>query len=208
MAFIATVAPQDADGEVRAMYAQQQGKYGYVPNYAKVFSHRPQIMALWADLLAGIRRNIEPRRFELVTTAAAQALRNSYCSLAHGRALTRYLPADEIRGLFADARRTTLTAVEAAIVEFARKVAADASAVTAQDVDELKRHGCSDAEVFDIAATAAARAFFAKLLDALGAQPDSAYLDMDAELREALTGGRQIDAAEPERLADRPSEQP
>ena len=39
----------------------------------------------------------------------------------------------------------------------------------------LRDHGFTDAEIFDIAAAAAARCFFSKLLDALGAEADGAY---------------------------------
>jgi len=151
-------------------------------------------------LLAGIRRHIEPRMFELVTSAAAHAMRNSYCALAHGGALTRYLPEGQVRASFADPDRPALEPADAAVFAFARKVATDAAAVTAEDVDALKRHGYDDAQVFDIAATAAARAFFAKLLDALGAEPDAAFLDMDAPLREVLAAGRPIDASAAERV--------
>lgn len=202
MAFITTVPPQEADGDVRAMYERQQGKYGFVPNYAKVFSPRPEIMALWANLLAGIRRHIEPRRFELATSAAAHAMRNSYCSLAHGKALTKFLPGDDVRALFADYEHTAIAPADAAVVAYARKVAVDASSVTADDVDELRRCGVSDAEIFDVAAAAAARAFFAKLLDALGARPDSAFLEMEAGLRNALAKGRPIDTDAPQRVPD------
>ena len=39
---------------------------------------------------------------------------------------------------------------------------------------------------------AAARCFFSTVLDAVGAQPDAAYRELDAPLREALTVGRPI----------------
>ena len=68
----------------------------------------------------------------------------------------------------------------------------DAANVTSAQVDELKAQGFSDAEVFDIAATAAGRAFFAKLLDALGVEPDSPFLELEAALRVPLTVGRPI----------------
>ena len=200
MAFIATDSPLDAQGDVRAMYARQQSKYGYVPNYAKVFCHRPEIMGLWAELQKGIRRHIEPRRFELVTFAAAHALRNTYCSLAHGMALTKFFPPDAVRAIAGDPRRAALTPAEAAMVEFARKVAVDAAAVTAEDVAALERHGFTDAEIFDIAAAAAARAFFTKLLDGLGAEPDASLSAIEAELGVAVRGGRPVDGGEPERL--------
>ena len=46
MAFIETTPPVEADGDVRDMYERQEAHYGYVPNYAKVFCHRPEIMKL------------------------------------------------------------------------------------------------------------------------------------------------------------------
>jgi len=191
MAFINTIAPRDASGEVRDMYVRQQGRWGYVPNYARVFCHRPEIMALWANLLAGIRRHIEPRRFELVTMAAARELRNSACALAHGQALTAFFAEAEVCAIAAGDLQA-LTAADAAMVKFARQVAADASAVTHADIDTLRRLGFSDAEIFDIVATAAARAFFTKVLDGLGVLADMSAASMPEALRKALVVGRPI----------------
>jgi len=201
MAFIDTTPPDEAGGEVREMYERQQGHYGYVPNYAKVFCHRPEIMRLWADLLSGIRRPLAKRRFELVTAAAAHALRSTYCSLAHGKALTEFFSADDIQTMMSGAETGPLSAGELAMLNLARKVARDASSVTAADIDPLKEHGFTDAEIFDIVATAAARAFFSKLVEGLGADADSTYFDMEEPLRESLTVGRPIDPLEPERLS-------
>jgi uncharacterized protein YciW len=78
------------------------------------------------------------------------------------------------------------------MLRFARQVARDASRVRRAQVDELKALGLSDAEVFDIAAVAAGRAFFTKLLDALGVEADSPFLSLDGALRDALTVGRPI----------------
>ena len=39
---------------------------------------------------------------------------------------------------------------------------------------------------------AAARCFFSRTLDALGALPDASYSDLDADLRAALVVGRPI----------------
>ncbi len=202
MAFIETTPPVEADGEVREMYERQEDHYGYVPNYAKVFCYRPEIMRLWADLLAGIRRPLDKRRFELVTVAAAHALRSTYCSLAHGKALTDFFSANEIQAIISGAAIGPLSAAELTMVNLAKKVARDASSVTAADVSALKEHGFTDAEIFDIVATAAARAFFSKLVEGLGADADSTFLDIEESLRESLTVGRPIDRLEPERLPD------
>ena len=42
---------------------------------------------------------------------------------------------------------------------------------------------------------AAARCFFSTVLDAVGAQPDATYAQVDGPLREALTVGRPIATA-------------
>jgi hypothetical protein len=93
-----------------------------------------------------------------------------------------------------------LTDAEKVMMSYARQVAVDASRVEADDIERLKAHCFSDEEIFDIAATAAARSFFTKVLDGLGAQADSAFSTMDQTLNHALTVGRPIDTNEVERL--------
>jgi hypothetical protein len=75
---------------------------------------------------------------------------------------------------------------------FAEKVARSADQITTADVEVLRSHGYRDEEIFDLAAAAAARCFFSKLLDALGVEPDSSYNDLDPTLRRALTVGRPV----------------
>ncbi len=200
MPFIETVSLSEATGDVRNMYERQEQSFGYLPNYALVFCHRPEIMGLWAKLLSGIRRNLDRRRFELATLAAALELRSSYCSLAHGRALTEYLSPEDVRAIAAGADVASVSAAERAMMDFARQVARDARAVTREQVEALRAHGFSDAEVFDVAAVAAARAFLTKLVDGLGAEPDSVFLDMEEAFRSALTVGRPIATRARERL--------
>jgi uncharacterized peroxidase-related enzyme len=201
MAFIKTIAPAEATGDVQAMYARQQSAWGFVPNYAKVFCYRPEVMARWGRLLAEIKRPMDLRRFELVTFAAAHVLRHTGCALAHGKALTAFLDEDDVRALALGEGGEKLTDAEIAMMDFARKVAADASKITAGDVDVLRSHGFSEEEIFDIAATAAGRAFFTKILDSLGVEADASFLGMSQELRKTLTIGRPIDFREPEVMA-------
>jgi hypothetical protein len=55
---------------------------------------------------------------------------------------------------------------------FARKVAVDAAGISVGDVDALRSAGLSDNDIADVVFAAAARSFFAKVLDAVGAQAD------------------------------------
>jgi uncharacterized peroxidase-related enzyme len=200
MAFIRTVPVSEATGEVRAMYERSQAGPGYVPNYAKVFSHRPEVWTAWGALLGSVRATMDPRRYELVTVAAARALQCSYCALAHGKVLRdRFYTAPELAAIV-DGRAGAVTAADAALMAFAERVARDASVITAANVQALRDHGLSDPEIFDVAAAAAARCFFSKLLDALGAEPDRAFAALEAELRDRLAVGRPIETAAPERI--------
>jgi uncharacterized peroxidase-related enzyme len=190
MAFIQTLEAPDINDDVRAMYARQEAHWGFVPNYAKVFCHRPEIMGLWAQLQAGIKRHMDKRRFELVTFAAAHALRSTLCSLAHGKALSVLFSVEDVLAMARGEAPESLSAAEAAMLSFARKVARDASSVRAEDVERLRHHGFTDPEIFDIAATVAARAFWTKLIESLGVEAEPSFRAMSEELRNSLVVGR------------------
>lgn len=193
MSFIRTTPPHAARDALADMYRRQQAAWGYVPNYAKVFCHRPEVMARWGQLLAEIKRPMDRRRFELVTFAAAHELRHSACAIAHGQALRPFFNDAQIIAIAEGRLAGLLGEGEQAMLRYARQVARDAAQVTAGDVAALQAHGFSDAEIFNIAAVAAGRAFFTKLLDALGVLADSPALALDDSLRRVLTVGRPID---------------
>jgi alkylhydroperoxidase family enzyme len=64
-----------------------------------------------------------------------------------------------------------------AVYRFASQVARDASSVQQSDVDALREVGLTDADVADIVFAAAARSFFTRVLDGLGAQLDPQTAD-------------------------------
>jgi hypothetical protein len=99
MAFIDTIPDAEIDDQVRAMYERQASFWGVVPNYAKVFCYRPETMGLWAQLQAAIKKPMGKRRYELVTFAAANALRSTLCSLAHGKTLTEFFPSEAVQAM-------------------------------------------------------------------------------------------------------------
>jgi hypothetical protein len=202
MAFIDTIPPGEASGSVLDMYRRQQDHWGYVPDYAKVFSHRPETLARWGQLLAEIRRPMDDRRFELVTLIVALELRHSACSLAHGKKLADLIGVDAVIAIAEGRKADVLSTADFAIAEFARDIARDARKITHGRVEALKSiHGLTDEEVFDVAATAAGRCFFTKVLDALGSEPDSAFMSMSPGLRQALTVGRPVSPRKPEYTA-------
>jgi uncharacterized peroxidase-related enzyme len=164
-----------------------------VPNYGRLFAHRPEVYAAWQQLNGAIKASMDLRRYELATVSAARRLRSTYCAMAHGTVLAeKFLGPERVRDLVLDHRAAGLDEVDVAIMDFADKVVADASEITQEDVDRLRELGLSDADVLDVALAAAARCFFSKSLDALGVQADAAYGELEPSLREALTVGREI----------------
>jgi uncharacterized peroxidase-related enzyme len=194
MTFITTVDENDARDAVADLYETDRAAFGFVPNFARAFSHRPEVYAAWRQLNGAIKAGMDLRRYELATVAAARRLRSSYCTLAHGSVLAdRFMEADEVRAVVTDHHAAGLDEVDVAVMDLAEKVAGDATSVTEADVERLRSLGLSDTEIFDVVAAAAARCFFSTMLDGLGATPDARYRELDPALRETLTVGRPID---------------
>ncbi len=193
MTFIETVPPAHAAESVADLYEADRAAFGHLPNFTRAFSLRPDVYAAWRQLNGAIKADMDLRRYELATVAAARRLRSSYCTLAHGSVLAdQFLGPDTVRAVMADHRTAGLDAIDVAVMDLSEKVAEDATTVTEGDLDRLRSLGLSDTEIFDVVVAAAARCFFSKVLDAIGARPDEKYTDLEPGLREALTVGRPI----------------
>jgi alkylhydroperoxidase family enzyme len=160
-------------------------------NYEQAFAQRPDVYAAWQQLLGAIKANMDVRRYELATLAAARRLRSSYCCLAHGSVLLRQFD-EPVREIALDHHAAGLDEVDVAVMDLAERVVEDASSIEDADLQRLRDLGLTDAEITDVVLTAAVRCFFSKTLDALGIQPDSSYTELDPDLREALVVGRPI----------------
>lgn len=191
MAFIKTVPQEEAEGEVREMYEADLERLGYVANHTKIFSQRPDVYKAWQGLNAAIKANMDLRRYEVATLASAQALRSSYCCLAHGQVMLQFVPQNDLIEIMSG-ERDILTPVETAIMAFAEKVTLHAYEVTQADVDVLREHGLTDPEIMDIVLASSARNFFSRVLDGSGTLPDAAYRSLEPKLYESLTVGREV----------------
>jgi uncharacterized peroxidase-related enzyme len=192
MSFLETIYEDAAREKVAEQYEEERSSKGYVPNYLKTFSLRPEVFDAWGSLITTIRRNMDLRRYELVTLAAAQALQSSYCSLAHGKILLdKFLDEGALLDFVV---KPSGNAVDRAVMDLAAKIALDAPSVTEADIETMRRVGLTDQETFDVILAAAARAFFTKVLDGTGTTPDREYLGLlGNDLVEALAVGRPVE---------------
>jgi uncharacterized peroxidase-related enzyme len=185
--FIETISEAEAEGKVRAVYESDQSSLGYVPNHAKVFSLRPDVLEAWRSFQGSIRKNLRLRRYELVTLAAARALNCRYCLLAHGSILIKNgVGVDQLRAILTDYHDAGLEPAEVAIMDFAERIARSADEMTQADVDALRALGLEDVEILDITLTATMRCFASKTFNALGAGSDAVYDDLEDQLSDLL----------------------
>jgi uncharacterized peroxidase-related enzyme len=190
--FIDGVPEDAASGDLKEWYDQQRTSWGFLPNYAYAFSTRPDVGAAWNQLNGTIRENMDRRRFEIATIAASRALRSTYCTAAHSKFL-RDICNDEatMQAIAEDPTGSSLDPVDRAVYEVAGKIATDASSVQQGDIDRLRAAGLSDAEIAEVVFAVAARAFFTRVLDGLGAQLDHQTAEtFDPTLREQMVVGR------------------
>lgn len=175
------------------MSACSDAQWSMTTNYERAFAEHPEVYAGWGQLNGAIKRGMDLRRYELATFAAAQRLRSSYCSLAHGKILLERF-GEPVREIALDRRSVGLglSELDIAIMDLAERVVDDATSITDADLERLRNLGLSDTDIMDVVLAAAARCFFSKSLDALGVRPDASYRELDSQLLDALVVGRPI----------------
>lgn len=192
--FIDVPNESDLDADTADWFERQRSAWGYLPNYALPFGRHADVARAWGALDKAIRSHMDRRRFELATIAAARAYRSTYCVAAHAKFLRDECDDEpSMRAIAADPSGAGLDPTDRAVIDFATQVAADAAAITSTDVQVLRDHGLSDTEIADVVFAAAARAFFTKVLDALGVQADAQLgQTFDPEVRDQVTVGRPV----------------
>ena len=78
MAYIQTIAEDQAQGLLKELYQIDEKANGYVPNFAKSFSLNPEAYDGWKKLIGAVRSKMRLRRYELVTFATAMEVNCTY----------------------------------------------------------------------------------------------------------------------------------
>jgi len=160
-------------------------------NMELVFEEHPEVFEAWATLNKSVKHGMDLRRYELVTFAAAQRLRSSYCSLAHGKILVERFD-EPIVSIVTDRAASGLDEVDLAVMAFAEKIVDDTTTIDEDDLQRLRDLGLSRKEIVDVVLAATIRCFFAKAVDALCTLPDASFAELPEDLRAVLVVGRPI----------------
>lgn len=164
-------AAPDADQLLQADVADG----GYVMNLTRAWAWRADLATGFATVRRQLmlRSRLDRRDWVIAACACASTAGDSYCSLSFGNVLAALIDAPTAAALLRGEAPATLTPRELAIVTWARKVARDPNATTAEDAGALRAVGLRDKEIFELTAFVAFRLAFAAVNDALGVPPDA-----------------------------------
>ena len=175
--------PQD----IRERIAAVQEKSGFVPNVFLALARRPEeFRAFFAyhDALMEKPGALSKAEREMIVVATSGANQCHYCVVAHGAILRirakNPLIADQVA---INHRKADLTPRQKAMLDFAVKVAERSHEIDDKDYEELKSHGFSDDDAWDIAAIAAMFAMSNRLANAFSIRPNDEFYVMGRESR-------------------------
>ncbi|MBJ7403726.1 MAG: peroxidase-related enzyme [Bradyrhizobium sp.] len=174
---IATL-PQDIRSRIEAV----QEKSGFVPNVFLTLAHRPdEFRAFFAyhDALMDKPGPITKAEREMIVVATSSANQCQYCVVAHGAILRvrakNPLIADQVAVNY---RKADITPRQRAMLDFAMKVSARAYEVDDSDIVDLKGHGFTEEDVWDIAAIAAFFGMSNRLANVTSMRPNDEFFAM------------------------------
>ncbi len=185
-------APADDEATSR-LYKNDMEQQGFVMNLSRLWAWRPEVFEAFSALRALLttRSSLSNRELAVIVCATAASLGDSYCSLAWGKKLAAAADASTAAAVLQDSESDGMTARDRALSAWARKVARDPNATTANDVEGLRAAGFSEQEIFEATAFVAFRLAFSTVNDALGARPDwQLAATAPPEVSGAITFGR------------------
>jgi uncharacterized peroxidase-related enzyme len=177
----------DLPKDICERIAAVQEKSGFVPNVFLALAGRPaEFRAFFAyhDALMEKPGGLTKAEREMIVVATSGVNHCQYCVVAHGAILRirakNPLIADQIAVNY---RKADLAPRHKAMLDFAIKVAERSHAIDDADYEELKSHGFSDDDAWDVAAIAAMFAMSNRLANAFSIRPNDEFYVMGREQR-------------------------
>jgi uncharacterized peroxidase-related enzyme len=150
---------EDLPEDVRARMLEVQHKAGFIPNVFLTLAYRPdEFRAFFAyhDALMLKESGLSKAEKEMIVVATSGLNRCPYCVIAHGAILRIYAKNPQIADQVGIHHpKADVTPRQRAMLDFACKLARTPEALDEQDHEQLRAHGFSADDIWDIGAITA-----------------------------------------------------
>jgi len=165
--------------DIRTRILAVQEKSGFVPNVFLTLAYRPdEFRAFFAyhDALMEKDSGLTKAEREMIVVATSSANQCHYCVIAHGAILRIRAKNPQIADQIAvNYRKADITPRQRAMLAFALKVALRSGEICDEDFSELKAHGFTDDDAWDIGAIAALFALSNRMANMIGMRPNDEF---------------------------------
>ena len=145
--------------DIRERILAVQEKAGFVPNVFLALAHRPDEFRAFFDYHDALMEKdsgLTKGEREMIVVATSGLNQCIYCVVAHGAILRirekNPLIADQVATNY---RKADITPRQKTMLDFAVKVSSTANEVSDSDIENMREHGFSDDDIWDIGAVSA-----------------------------------------------------
>ena len=173
---------EDLPEDVRARITEVQNKAGFIPNVFLALAHRPAEFRAFFDYHDALMlkdSGLSKAEREMIVVATSAANDCHYCVIAHGAILRIYaknpLIADQVAVNY---RKADISPRQRAMLDFAIKMALRPQEAEEADHAQLREHGFSDEDIWDIGAIAAFFALSNRMAHLTDMRPNDEFYTM------------------------------
>jgi len=174
--------------DVRAIIVEVQEKTGFVPNVFLTLARRPEeFRAFFAYHNALMEKDggLTKGEREMIIVATSGLNQCTYCVVAHGAILRirekNPLIADQIASNY---RKAEITPRQMAMLNFAAKVSGRANEIDDNDYENMRSHGFTDEDIWDVGSIAAFYAMSNRFANMANVRPNDEFYGMGRESKE------------------------
>lgn len=170
---------KDLPDDIRSRILGVQEKAGFVPNVFLTLAHRPdefRAFMAYHDALMEKESGITKAEREMIVVATSGANGCPYCVVAHGAILRvrakNPLISDQVATNY---RKADISPRQKSMLDFALKMALKSAEIGEADFAELRGHGFSDEDIWDIGAISAFFALSNRMANMISMRPNEEF---------------------------------
>lgn len=170
MSRIAIYEATTATPEVKEVFAEIEAAFGKVPNLFLTYAnHLPLLKANWNKVNAVMGEGtLSQKTKQAIAVLVSRDNGCAYCVAAHTGVLRAMgITEEEIKAIEEDLSQANFSAMEQALISFARKANTAPTRIADEEFEALQRAGASDAEIIEALGVMELFTAFNKFLDSL-----------------------------------------